>query len=189
MPGGQADEAVQYSVATGAPGNFRTLIRTLAAQTARGLLLHLGQHNAGNLSRDELAVAGGTLLLTANEHAATLADIYVASMLRAQPLGLASPIADADRLHDVILTAADPDSGTNPADALSRLGTSEPSRSAQRTTTEALRGHGARGWRRAAGGGRVCPVCAAMANGEVLPATAEMYTHPGCSCVAVPVAD
>lgn len=186
MPGGRADPSVGYANAVGPSARYRSLTKHLALASAAALL-HLWQRlRDGNLSLDELAALGATSLSAADQRATVLADLYLAHQLKVRPLGLAAPSA-TDRLTQAIQTAAS-DVGTNPADALDRLGRAQPLQTGQTALNQGMRAHRVRGWTRVTGGSP-CVVCAGLADGTVLSPSTVMYSHAGCSCVSEPVSD
>jgi hypothetical protein len=138
----------------------------------------------GALTTGDLVTLGAASIQTVNSQAYGLADLYLAHTLRARPLGLTPP-AELPRLQQAMTTAAS-DQGTNPQDALRRLGQSEPLRSGQTALTTGMKEHGVRGWTRQTGGSS-CQVCADLADGTVLPPSVPIWSHPGCSCVPQPV--
>jgi hypothetical protein len=184
MPGGPAPASQDYATVDGPAVRYRTLTRRLADASAAALLALWQRLQDGALTTDDLAALGASSMQAANSQAYTLADLYLAHVLTARPLGLSAP-ADLPRLRQAVSTAAS-EQGTNPADALHRLGRSEPLRSGQTAMTTGMQDHGVRGWTRHTGG-RACQVCADLANGAVLAPTTSMWTHPGCSCVPQPV--
>lgn len=187
MPGGLADPKTDdWAVAEGPAARYRALTRHLAAATAAGLLELWRRTRDGQLTDDDLADIGSSAVVTANMRGASLADLYLAHLLGGAVIGLTAP-PDTDRLAQAIKTAAS-DDGTNPQDALGRLGQSEPLRASQLALTDGMRRREVRGWTRVTSGAP-CVVCAGLADGSVMPPDVDMYHHPGCSCVAQPVSD
>jgi hypothetical protein len=184
MPGGPAPASQDYATVDGRAARYRTLTRRLATASAAALLALWQRLEDGTLASDDLVMLGASSVLTANGQAYNLADLYLAHTLRARPLGMTAP-ADLPRLQQAVGTAAS-DQGTNPADALRRLGQSEPLQSGQTALTTGMKQHGVRGWTRQTGGAS-CQVCADLADGTVLSPDTSMWAHPGCSCVPQPV--
>lgn len=179
MPGGPADPSTGYDTVSGPAVRYRTLTRNLAASTAAAVLALWRQQS-------DWFDTGAVLIAGANEKAASLADLFLAHLLQTSPLGL-SANPDTARLAQALKTAAS-DEGTNPADALFRLGRSEPLAASQTSLQTGMRAHRVSGWTRQTGGAS-CQMCADLANGAVMSIDTEMITHPGCSCVAAPVTE
>lgn len=187
MPGGPADPSqVTWKPAEGAALHYRARKLQLAGLTAAALLRLWDHVQNGVLTEDDMVTMGATSVAAANTQAATLADLYLAHLLELPPLGL-TVLPDTDRLSTAILTAAS-DQGTNPTDALTRLGRAEPLSTAQSTLQTGMRDRQVSGWTRVTGGSP-CQMCADLANGAVLPVSVDMATHPGCSCSQSPVSD
>jgi hypothetical protein len=184
MPGGPADPSLSWADVSGPSAKYRLLTRKVSFASAAALMALWQRFTDGDLTEDDLATLGATSLQSANEHSATLADLYLAHLLRVEPLGLAAP-ADAGRLHQAVSTAAS-EQGTNPADALDRLGRAEPLQTGQKLLTDGMKKHGVSGWTRKTGGSP-CQMCADLADGTVLSPDTEMLSHAGCSCVPEPV--
>lgn len=185
MPGGGADEDDdgEWLQATGGEKQLRSAWRGLAVATASSLLVLYGRNRS---DRSAFAAAGAAALAVSNQRAASLADVYLARLLRTEPLGVVARDADAGRLEQALLTASDPDVGATPEAAVERLGQAEPLRSGQLGLTDGMVQHGLEGWTRVASGSP-CVICANLSDGSILPADVEMYSHVGCSCVARPV--
>jgi hypothetical protein len=187
MPGGPADpSAISWKPVEGPAARYRDLKLRLAGVTAAALL-RLYQHmQSGALTADEMITLGATSVVGANTQAVQLADLYLAHVLDTVPLGLTVP-ADTGRLEQAMRTASS-DDGTNPTDALTRLGRSEPLSTAQSSLQVGMRTRGVSGWTRVTGGSP-CQMCADLANGAVLPPSVDMISHNGCSCVQQIVSD
>jgi hypothetical protein len=181
MPGGPADPTViSWAPVEGPAARYRDLKLRLAGMTAAALLRLFQHMQSGALTDDEVATMGATSIVGANTQAATLADLYLAHVLDKPPLGLSVP-PDTGRLELAMRTAVS-DVGTNPTDALTRLGRSEPLRTAQTSLQTGMKRHQVSGWTRVTGG-TPCQMCADLADGTVLSPDTEMLTHNGCSCV------
>jgi hypothetical protein len=158
----------------------------LAGLTAAALLRLYEHMQTGALTADDMIALGATVIVGANSQAATLADLYLAQVLSKPPLGLTVPAEDS-RLKQAVTTAMG-EQGTNPTDALSRLGRSEPLGTAQTSLQTGMRERKVHGWTRKTGGSP-CQMCADLANGAVLSVRTPMATHKGCSCVQEPVTE
>lgn len=181
MPGGQADPSQQdWTEAIGAALAYRAVVRAVARKSASALTLLWDRMRAGKLTDADLAEIGATTLAAANTQASMLADVYLAHVLGKPTIGLVADTS-ADRLSKAITTAASPE-GTNPADALDRLGRSEPLRQAQVSLHDGMTERQVAGWTRETGGSP-CQICAKLANGQILSPATVMWHHPGCSCV------
>lgn len=149
---------------------------------------------SGDLSTEEFLTAGATTVATADDHAVSLGDLAIAAALTAlrgepvDPAGIVLP-DQTDRLTSslsTILADSAPDDADGTA-AIARLGTAEPLSAGQWATGQALQAQDAGRWRRMVGPDP-CPICTDLEAGTV-PADVAMWSHPGCSCVQVPVTD
>jgi hypothetical protein len=176
----------------------------LAAQTERRVLAAFVALNAAGF-----VVVAAAVVAVANVLAFGLADLSLAALVRALPLGIAPPADDTERLERSFTTlarmiAADevvkfhagrplgvqiPAERIEPVrERVGRVGYSEPTKAGRRAYREAMVAHRDEvvGWRRKAQPG-ACPLCRSLADGSVLPVEQLPADHPNCSCVAVPI--
>jgi hypothetical protein len=164
---------------------------TQSLSTATGVrMTDLWSHlTAGDLAQDDFLELAGLLVLSANTHATTLADVGLASRLSqltgsaVDPLGLVLSDAEADRIGKAIATSLDT---VNPGSTLNLVGRSEPLRSGQLAYNQGLREHGVSGWRRVTRAS-ACQSCRDLAQATWLPNRITMWHHAGCSCHPEPV--
>lgn len=188
MPGGPADpNQVKWTVVSGTAASYRSLSRHLASATAGALLALYAKLTDKQLTGSELISAGAVLIASANQRAASLADLHLAQQLQTAPLGLQSATADPLRLETALDTALS-DTGNAPQISLPLVGESEPLHAGQLAMTDGMQKHGVRGWTRGASA-TACVYCASLADGSVLPPSVQMASHAGCSCTQMVVTD
>lgn len=162
---------------------YRVLGVQLADATAAAAL---AAHD--RLGSRAFAAAGAALIARAQVRAVDLSAAFLADLLTlelrrptAAPALDPGAYADPDHLGRALRTAAG-----DPA-SVARVARSEPLWAARTSLRDGMTASGQiDGWRRLTGA-RVCPFCAALADGSVLPPWVDVRTHPHCSCVALPV--
>lgn len=142
------------------------------------------------------AVPPATFVLTAarllarfNLRAVALADLSLASVLDALPLGLTRPEGDADRLEKSFTTLVERIREDPPEIAVAkveRISRAEPLDAGREAYLEAMVEREVIGWTRKTDADP-CELCASLADGTVLEPSHPMYDHPGCNCQPVPV--
>lgn len=137
-------------------------------------------------------VAGAALIVARfNVRATSLADLYVAKTVDAQPVGLGRP-DDQPRLEASFMSQIEViEERDDPQDVarakLARIARSEPLHAGRAATQEAMVTHGVDGWRRQVNGD-ACELCRWLVkDGKVFPADARFHVHSNCSCTMVPV--
>lgn len=166
--------------------DYRTAVRRLGDLTGEQLL---ALYAAGQLREEDLDAAAVSLLLAAYARGAALGDAGLAAALGVDPVGAGPDAEVLVRLEKSVVTIrTDATDVENLAMRAQRLGKAVPMEAAQSAWHAGLNRNRrrVRGWTRSTSGD-ACELCVALANGEVLPVTAEMHKHPGCSCIATPV--
>ena len=168
--------------------SYRHTLLGLAAATEGAVGVLWGRLEDGGITVAEFVEFTAVTVQVANGRAVALADLGLAATLTAQlrrpvpPLGLAA-VDDLERLRAAAGTVVD--LGT-PGRAR-RLGRCEPLDAASTAYSEGIaRSPHVKAWRRQTSG-TACPLCSSWAAEGVLPDSARMATHKGCSCVPVPV--
>jgi len=159
---------------------YRDMKRRLANVTRDGVL----SAYARDATADDLAY----LVATGNMHEYALADIALAAVVGAAPLGLMLDVeAEYERLRDAVGTILD-DTEHETEMQLARLGEAEPLAAAQTAWNEGMDAHPqVTGWTRVTGPDP-CPLCRGLETDDPLPASVPMLVpHPGCGCTAEPV--
>lgn len=175
---------------------------TLGRHAERNVLTLWRRHLAGDVSEQRFVRFSATVLAQANAQAVNLADLALtAALIRhlrdvVTPLGLQPEDVevDLDRLSGVIGGVLDADIvsattteavETSRAARLAVTARAEPQVTLQNAMTRAMTEREVPGWTRELSPG-ACPLCQSLA-GDVLPPTAHMVRHAGCSCVQTPV--
>lgn len=167
---------------------YRDTLLALAGSSETAVATMWARLEAGEIGVAEFVELTAVSVSIANASAVTLADLGLATtlttMLRRPIPVLGLPQTDdLDRLRTAASTIVD--LGT-PGRA-ARLGRAEPLETAARAYSEGIaRSPHVTGWRRQTSG-NACPLCTRWAREGVLPDTAQMATHKGCSCIPVPV--
>lgn len=174
----------------------------LAASTEESVVALYQRFLAGEFTEDvfvELALAA---LAAAGARGAALADAAVAAELSVQrqkavpAVGLASDDLDREVLALLLKEALrtpkrspdldEDDEDDDPTEGVIRvIVRSNVMDQTQKATGRAMKDQGVKRWTRVLNGG-ACPLCHDLA-GDVLPTSAEMYTHKGCGCSQKPV--
>lgn len=174
----------------------------LGGAAERDVLMLWRRHLAGEISQQRFVAASAVVLARSNARAVSLADLALtAALIRhtrdgVPPLGLLPEDheIDQDRLAGVvgavlaaeIVSASTAEQITTSRTArLSVTARAEPQITLQNAMTRAMTEREIPGWTREVSPG-ACPLCRGLA-GDVLPPTAHMVRHAGCSCVQQPV--
>lgn len=181
--------------------SLRSNVAGLMVKTEESIVALWAAHVAGDLDQAHFIPRAAAAIARANARATVLADYSLAAALMVQlrkpvrPVGLRIP-ADQDRLRDSVRTVLTDqvDYVTTPAEQASsielrlrRLARAEPSRTAQRAMTEAMKQQPVEGWIRGLSA-NPCELCVSWADGEVRPPWVEMAQHATCACIQEPVA-
>ncbi len=173
--------------------SFRDTIGRLGDATAEKVLVVVAAWEAEEITEDEAAALIAAIITTANQRAASLADLSVAADLTLAT-GTAVPAAGITRRDEIrrlnhaakTLLAVLPDT-PDPEGRAARLGRSEPLTAAQDARSEALsRSELVEGWTRSVSS--TCQLCNWWdRDGRVWPKDHAMPTHKGCRCTQTPV--
>lgn len=174
---------------------YADVLEEVASSSQDALADLLTRHKDGDLSEAAFIALAVAITTRVNARAVVFADVALAADLTARTgtavpaLGLGPDPADADRLEKsfrTILDDLDPGPVTqSEVDRIHKLARNEPLRSASEARGEGLkRSPKVEGWTRGLDADP-CPLCIGLA-GPVLPKTARMARHPGCSCVQIP---
>lgn len=166
------------------------LAETTDGTTAQ-VLAALAMYEAGDLPTEEFAAVVAAYVAAGNARAAALADLSLASVLTLEagepvaPLGITRPESDPDRLAKAASTLLAVEGSR---ERWERLARSEPRTAAAEAYSEGIRrSPRVSGWRRGVSGG-ACELCTWWSrDGRVWQADHPMPTHPGCTCVPLPV--
>lgn len=165
---------------------YQDAVDHVAAQTETQLTRLWQLLQADQIDRAEFDKMATTVLETAGDRAASLADIALAARLSqlkgqdVQPLGLT--VGDLPT-KSAIATIGDV------ATALYFIGVAARGITREAGATiwvQGLKDQGAPGWRRVTSGGQ-CEVCARLASASFLPVGVPMWRHDGCGCHPDPV--
>lgn len=167
----------------------------LADRSSDALVALAERFKAGELTEDQYRALSVALVLRSKAEATAFADVALAADLTVK-VGAAVPAlgllpaggqaARLDKAFTTMLDAMDP-GPLDPSEAqrLSRLARDETLKSAQEARGEGIkRSRHTTGWTRGLNPG-ACPICTGWA-GPVLPKSARMARHTGCSCVQTP---
>lgn len=157
----------------------------MAGSVAAQLVAAFDSWQAAKITLAEFTGVAVAYLQAGDAHATALADAALAGFLTAfyrrpvPALGLAVPVLDHEpRVVELVAAAA-------PRDQWQSYGRSSALARAQDAYGEAMGRHGIEKWTRVLNAG-ACQLCADLA-GEVLPASAPMFHHPGCGCTQKPI--
>lgn len=168
---------------------YTDTLAALASSTEGTVTTLYDRWQDGEIVEEAFVVLAAAALLRSVARGTALADVALAgtlSVYRGQPVptvGLAVQ-AQYDAAPVRALVASVPDAA-DLREALAVEARAHSLDGAQKAYGRALRSQGVPGWTRSLSG-KACPLCQALA-GPVLPASAEMYAHKGCSCSQSPV--
>ena len=142
---------------------------------------------AGEITEDMFVALATTALTVGDSKAAALADAGVVAALTVMtakvvlPVGIPAPKPPPNLLRQIIVDALSDDEPKRALETGARGRTLETAQHAYKT---GLKSQGVTHWERIPNAG-ACPACQNLA-GRVMPITAEMWTHKGCSCTQSP---
>lgn len=165
---------------------YTARVDAIAASTAKAVAQLDRSRQAGRVSLDEFLDGAETLVLSAVQQAAAVADAALAqrlTQLRRQdtaPLGLSAdpPPWVRRELADAVGLSED----------LGLVVRATTRQAGQQVFSQGLQDHGVAGWRRVTSGSD-CRVCTGLAAAPFLPSRIVMYTHKGCGCHPEPIID
>lgn len=171
--------------------SYTDVLAQLADYAETNLVELWRRWQAGQLTEAEFVAAAVAAMARTGSTAVGLADLALAAFLTADrrapvpTLGLL-PEAEPDRLRTGLLAllAVLPDL-PDPEARVGRHGRAEALSAAQDAYGTGMREAGVQAWTRVLNSG-ACELCRDLA-GPVLPASADMYHHPGCGCTQRPV--
>lgn len=168
--------------------SYRDTLLALAGRTEILTGALWAAYRAGEISDAEFVEATAVGVASANARATYLADLGLSAAITVDlrrpipTIGLGPP-DDLARLRTAARTIVELDTDGRAA----RLGRSEPLERAARAYSEGIeRSPHVSGWTRQTSGD-ACPLCTGWAADGVMPDTARMATHKGCSCTQRPI--
>lgn len=168
---------------------YADTLETLAASSEGALGDLYDRYEAGDVTAEQFVALATAVAVRVNARSAVFADVALAADLTARTgsavpaLGLFPDPGDADRLDGALRTLLDDERVTR--DRVTRLARNEPLSTAAEARHDGIaRSVHTEGWTRQTNT-KPCPMCIRL-TGPVLPKTARMARHTGCSCVQIP---
>jgi hypothetical protein len=139
----------------------------------------------GAISVGDFLSAASTLIAGANTHATLLSDVFMAGLLRHEPLGLGRPDDEPARIA-IALNMVIGETET-PLPRINRIAKSEPLSAAQGTNRRVLIEHDVEHYVLDVADDP-CGLCRAL-DGKPWPVAKPAIQHPGCTCLVLPYED
>lgn len=167
--------------------DYQAQTEALAARTAMQVAAINAALRAGDLAAPDAELLIGSVVNTANNLAAFLADQYVSVSLEtvtgaAAPATGVAPVDDTERLIDATRTVLDAEDDQQPM-RLERLARAEPLEAGQRTIAAVMDAQpGIEGWTRHMDADP-CQLCQWWwREGRIWPKEHPFQSHKGCNC-------
>lgn len=169
---------------------FRTVAAHITGDQRAKMQALYAAWQSGDVDDAEFETLLADALLVGSGAALISADALAAVWLNKPAHGLTVADSDAAPLIQAARTATELlDGSDDPLPRLERLAVAEPLRALQSAAVASYYRHGVTGYTRAVSPNACADCRAAHASGHVYPTDSPMTSHPGCTCVPIPITD